>query len=51
MLDAEGHVDGTSGGRNCILSDNIDENAREPPKCLCNVQKSPPTGVGKAEEM
>lgn len=33
------------------ISDNIEENAREPPKCLCNVQKSLPTGVGKAEEM
>lgn len=51
ILDAEGHKNGTSSGRNCILSDNIEKNAREPLKCLYNVQKSLPTGVGKAEEM
>lgn len=45
ILDAEGYKNGTFSGRNCTLSDNIEKNAREPLKCLYNVQKSLPTAV------
>lgn len=51
ILDAEWHKNGTSSGRDCIFSDNIEKNAREPLKCLYNVQKNLPTHVGKAKEM
>lgn len=40
ILHAEGHKNGTSSGRNYILSGNIEKNAGEPLKCLYNVQKS-----------
>lgn len=50
ILHAEGHKNGSSSGRNCILSGNIEKNAGEPLKCLYNVQKSLPS-VGKTEMM